>query len=129
MRFRSPAKAGAQRHCGKAGSRPSPGNSKGAWQTLDEACLPAGADALSPAMDMPTSLRPTQGQLALAAVVARGESSHGEAITTVPASAYTDPDNFGREQAKLFRRLPQVIAPAALLPRADMAGAHHGFGL
>src|SRR5688572_3406854 len=80
-------------------------------------------------MDMPTSLRPTQGQLALAAVVARGESSHGEAITTVPASAYTDPGNFEREQAGLFGRLPQVIAPSALLPRANMAVPHDGFGL
>src|SRR5919112_1211918 len=59
------------------------------------------------AMDMPTRLRPTEGQLALAALVARGESSHGEAITTVPASAYTDPANFELEQSKLFHRLPQ----------------------
>ncbi|HYD37176.1 MAG TPA: Rieske (2Fe-2S) protein, partial [Allosphingosinicella sp.] len=78
---------------------------------------------------MPASLRPTEGQLALAAVIARGESSHGEAITTVPASVYTDPDNFEREQARLFRRLPQVIAPSALLPRPNMAVPHDGFGL
>ena len=80
-------------------------------------------------MDMPTRLRPTEGQLALAAVVARGEGSHGEGITRVPASAYTDPDNFEREQARLFRRLPQVIAPSALLPRGNMAVPHDGFGI
>jgi glycine betaine catabolism A len=80
-------------------------------------------------MDMPSRQRPTPGQLALAAIVASGESSHGEAITTVPASAYTDPANFEREQAKLFRRLPQVIAPSALLPRNNMAVPHDGFGV
>jgi nitrite reductase/ring-hydroxylating ferredoxin subunit len=80
-------------------------------------------------MDMPGSLRPTEGQLALAAVVARGESSHGEAIATVPASAYTDPDHFELERSKLFHRLPQVIAPSALLPRSNMAVPHDGFGL
>lgn len=80
-------------------------------------------------MDMPTSLRPTEGQLALAAVVARGESSHGETITTVPASAYTDPAHFEIERSKLFNRLPQVIAPSALLPRSNMAVPHDGFGL
>jgi nitrite reductase/ring-hydroxylating ferredoxin subunit len=80
-------------------------------------------------MDMPARQRPTEGQLALATLVARGESSHGEAITTVPAAAYTDPANFEREQAKLFHRLPQVIAPSALLPRRNMAVPHDGFGL
>jgi nitrite reductase/ring-hydroxylating ferredoxin subunit len=80
-------------------------------------------------MDMPASLRPTEGQLALAAMVARGESSHGEAITTVPAAVYTDPAHFEREQARLFARLPQVVAPSALLPSANMAVPHDGFGL
>ncbi|MET1112984.1 MAG: aromatic ring-hydroxylating dioxygenase subunit alpha, partial [Allosphingosinicella sp.] len=73
---------------------------------------------------MPSSLRPTEGQLALAGVIARGESSHGEAIATVPASVYTDPAHFERERSKLFNRLPQVIAPSALLPRGNMAVPH-----
>jgi nitrite reductase/ring-hydroxylating ferredoxin subunit len=80
-------------------------------------------------MDMPSSLRPTEGQLALAGVIARGESSHGEAITTVPASAYTDPANFELERERLFGRLPQVIAPSALLPRGNMAVPHDGSGI
>jgi phenylpropionate dioxygenase-like ring-hydroxylating dioxygenase large terminal subunit len=80
-------------------------------------------------MDMPARQRPTDGQLALAAVIARGESSHGDAVTTVAASAYTDPANFELEQSKLFRRLPQVIAPSALLPRNTIAVPHDGFGV
>ncbi len=80
-------------------------------------------------MDMPAGLRPTAGQLALAGAIARGESSHGETVTTVPASAYTDPANFELEQSRLFGRLPQVIAPSALLPRNNMAVPHDGFGL
>lgn len=80
-------------------------------------------------MDMPARLSPTDGQLALAGMIARGESSHGEAITRVPASAYTDPAHFEREQARLFHRLPQVVAPSALLPSGNMAVPHDGFGL
>ena len=80
-------------------------------------------------MDMPTGKRPTQGQLALAALVARGESTHGEGVTHVAASVYTDPARFARERERLFERLPQVIAPSALLPGPNMAVPHDGFGL
>ncbi|HEY1604566.1 MAG TPA: aromatic ring-hydroxylating dioxygenase subunit alpha [Allosphingosinicella sp.] len=80
-------------------------------------------------MDMPARLRPTEGQLALAGLIAQGESRHGEGITHVPASAYTDPARFDAEQARLFRRRPTMIAPSALLPRPNMAVAHDGFGL
>ena len=78
---------------------------------------------------MPARQRPTEGQLALAERIARGEASHGEGITTVPASAYIDEARFTQEQETIFRRGPQVIAPSALLPRPNMAVAHDGFGL
>ncbi|HEY0113014.1 MAG TPA: aromatic ring-hydroxylating dioxygenase subunit alpha [Allosphingosinicella sp.] len=80
-------------------------------------------------MDMPSSRRPTEGQLALAAVIARGDPAAERGIETVPASVYTDPAEFEREKAELFGKLPQVIAPSALLPRNNMAVPHDGFGL
>ena len=80
-------------------------------------------------MDMPTRQKPTDGQLALAHAIAAGESTMGEAITTVPASVYTDPARFAAEKAKLFDRLPQVIAPSALLPGPNSAVPHDGFGV
>jgi Rieske 2Fe-2S family protein len=79
-------------------------------------------------MDMPTRQRPTEGQLALAARIARGEASHGERVETVPAAVYTDPLRFEAEQARIFRKGPQVVAPSALLPRPNMAVPHDGFG-
>ncbi|PWG03576.1 aromatic ring-hydroxylating oxygenase subunit alpha [Sphingosinicella humi] len=80
-------------------------------------------------MDVPTTRRPTEGQLALAKAIAEGRNAVGEAVGTVPASLYTDSQRFALEQAQLFGRLPQVIAPSALLPRANMAVAHDGFGV
>ena len=74
------------------------------------------------------ALTPTPGQLALADTLADGETSRGDAITTVPASVYTDPARHDREWAALFDRLPNVIAPSALLPGPNMAVPHDGFG-
>lgn len=81
-------------------------------------------------MDMPARQRPTEGQLALAARLAGmdGAVPGDGGITTIPASVYTDSARFALEQARLFRRLPQVIAPSALLPRPGMAVPHDGFG-
>ena len=73
-------------------------------------------------------LRPTPGQLALAQTVAEGRTRESQAGLTVPASRYTDPAHFAREKAALFDRLPQVIAPSALLPDPGMAVPHDATG-
>jgi nitrite reductase/ring-hydroxylating ferredoxin subunit len=78
-------------------------------------------------MDMLATQRPTAGQLALAQALAEGRSAQGHQVTSVPASSYTDPARFEAEQRGLFGRLPQVIAPSALL-RTGMAVPHDGFG-
>jgi glycine betaine catabolism A len=74
------------------------------------------------------ALTPTPGQLALADTLAEGARARGEAITTVPASAYTDGARYEREHRALFGRLPNVVAPSALLPDPNMAVPHDGFG-
>ncbi len=79
-------------------------------------------------MDMSARRTPTSGQLALARAIAAGENAHGDAITTIPASVYTDPARFAAEKARLFDRLPQVIAPSALLEPGS-AVPHDGFGV
>jgi nitrite reductase/ring-hydroxylating ferredoxin subunit len=80
-------------------------------------------------MDMPTRQRPTEGQLNLAREIVAGHPTEGRGVTTLPASLYTDPARFAAEKARLFDRLPQVIAPSALLPEPNMAVAHDGFGM
>ena len=70
----------------------------------------------------------TPGQLALAKRVITGELKEGGGITHVPASVYTDPARHKLEQERLFKRLPLVIAPSALLPTRNMAVPHDGFG-
>ena len=73
-------------------------------------------------------LSPTDGQMALAQKIADGVTRRGDAITHVPAAHYTDPDHYAREHGALFKSLPQVIAPSALLPDRNMAVPHDGFG-
>jgi Rieske 2Fe-2S family protein len=72
--------------------------------------------------------QPTSGQLALAQAIMRDEPRGSAFITHVPASVYTDPDHWLREKAALFGRLPQVIAPSALLPDRGMAVPHDSTG-
>ncbi|ALE16740.1 Phenylpropionate dioxygenase and related ring-hydroxylating dioxygenase, large terminal subunit [Altererythrobacter epoxidivorans] len=81
-----------------------------------------GVDTKSP------PLRPTEGQLTLARNVAAGEMRESDAITHIPASAYTDPAHFEREKAGLFDRLPQVLCPSALIPDPGMAVPHDATG-
>lgn len=73
-------------------------------------------------------MAPTAGQVGLARQIADGCVQAPREITTVPASRYTDPDWFALEKARLFDRLPQVIAPSALVPETNMAVPHEGFG-
>ncbi|MCC6925456.1 aromatic ring-hydroxylating dioxygenase subunit alpha [Novosphingobium sp.] len=72
--------------------------------------------------------RPTDGQLALAELIATGCARSNQAIATVPASVYTDPCYWDREQALIFARAPQVICPSALLPQPNMAVPHDATG-
>ena len=71
---------------------------------------------------------PTEGQLALAAQLARGGQRGEGAITHVDASAYTSVARHAAEQDRIFSRVPLVIAPSALLPENNMAVPHDGFG-
>lgn len=71
---------------------------------------------------------PTQGQLALAAQLAGGGRRGEGAIAHVDAAAYTSDARHAAEQARIFARVPLVIAPSALLPERNMAVPHDGFG-
>ncbi|MGJ3649620.1 aromatic ring-hydroxylating oxygenase subunit alpha [Sphingomonas sp. GlSt437] len=71
---------------------------------------------------------PTEGQLALADRLAHGGGRASAGITHVSAEAYTSPARHAAEQDRLFKRLPLVIAPSALLPEPNMAVPHDGFG-
>src|SRR3546814_16395735 len=82
-----------------------------------------------PTMDIPATRRPTAGQLALAHAVAEGRNAMGESVTHVAASVYTDEERFTAEQPALFGKLPQVIAPSALLPRPNMPLPPDAFGV
>jgi Rieske 2Fe-2S family protein len=80
-------------------------------------------------MDMPrTPRRPTPGQRALADAISRGEAALGDGIQTVAASVYIDPARFEAEQRLIFDKVPNLLAPSALLPRNGEAVAHDGYG-
>ena len=73
-------------------------------------------------MDAPTrSLRPSPGQRALAEALARGEAAMGKSISAVPSSVYIDPDRYDAEQARLFHKLPLLVAPSSLVPSPNLA--------
>lgn len=74
------------------------------------------------------SLTPTDGQLALARLLAEGGRRRDVGVTHVDAAAYTDPARHRAEQERIFTRVPLVIAPSALLPEPNMAVPHDGFG-
>lgn len=72
--------------------------------------------------------QPTPGQLALAQAIEDGCTRPSNGVTHVPASVYTDPAHWSREQAALFGRLPQVLCPSALVPDPNMAVPHDATG-
>ncbi len=74
------------------------------------------------------TLRTTAGQLALAEAICEGRPRVTDALQTVPASRYTDPAHFAAEKSALFGRLPQVLAPSALLPDPGMVVPHDATG-
>ena len=80
-------------------------------------------------MDMPrTPRRPTPGQRALADALARGEAAMGDGIETLSASVYIDAERFEAERRAIFDKVPQLLAPSALLPANGQAVAHDGDG-
>jgi phenylpropionate dioxygenase-like ring-hydroxylating dioxygenase large terminal subunit len=72
--------------------------------------------------------RPTNGQLALAKAIAEGGTRSADLMSSVPATRYTDPAHFAREQELIFGRLPQMLCPSALLPEAGSAMPHDATG-
>ncbi len=69
----------------------------------------------------------TPGQRALAQAIIDGDVKRGTATTHVDARTYTCPERYSIEREALFRALPQVIAPSALLA-TGAAMPHDGFG-
>lgn len=72
--------------------------------------------------------RPTVGQLALAKAVAGGGTRSADMMTSVPATRYTDPAHFAREQETIFGRMPQMLCPSALLLEPGVALPHDATG-
>jgi phenylpropionate dioxygenase-like ring-hydroxylating dioxygenase large terminal subunit len=78
---------------------------------------------------IPTSNRPTPGQLALAEKLASGGEMLGDAIVRLPAAVYTDQQRFAAERERLSASLPLVLGPSAMLPSPRTAVVHDGYGI
>jgi phenylpropionate dioxygenase-like ring-hydroxylating dioxygenase large terminal subunit len=50
-------------------------------------------------------------------------------ISTIPASSYTCPNRYAREQDRLFRAIPVVLGPSAILPAPGTSVPHDSFGI
>ena len=79
-------------------------------------------------MNVPVSIAPTAGQLALAALLSGGGQRPSPAISRIAAASYTGAERYAAEQARIFAREALVIAPSALLPEPNVAVPHDGFG-
>ncbi len=75
--------------------------------------------------------RPTAGQQALAEAIPAAAIAKPAVVatSTIPASVYTDPARFEREQDRLFRALPVILGPSALLPDRNTSVPHDSFGI
>jgi Rieske 2Fe-2S family protein len=82
-------------------------------------------------MDIHVPFRqPTPGQLALAeAMPAAARAIPPAVVSRLPASVYTCPDHFAREQDRLFRAHPVILGPSALLPDRNTSVTHDHFGV
>jgi Rieske 2Fe-2S family protein len=74
------------------------------------------------------TITPALRRLIADIVESRGDGST-EGIRRVPADVYLDPARFEAERDRLFRRLPLVLAPSALLPEPGHAVTHDGHGV
>lgn len=68
--------------------------------------------------------RASAAQRALADRIVADDAKRSDAVSSVPTRVYTDPAHFEAEKATLFAKMPQVIAPAALLGEPGIAVPH-----
>ncbi len=61
--------------------------------------------------------------------VERGSTFQAQAITTVPASHYTDPGRWAREMDLIFKRVPLMLALSAELPKPGDYKAMEAMGM
>lgn len=82
-------------------------------------------------MDIHVPFRtPTPGQRALAvSIPAAAQRTPPAVISSIAASSYTCPERYAREQERLFRALPVVLAPSSLLSGPNTSVTHDGFGV
>jgi nitrite reductase/ring-hydroxylating ferredoxin subunit len=74
--------------------------------------------------------RPSEGQYRLASMIpAASGAAARETVSHLPAANYTCPERFAREKERLWKALPVILGPSALLPEPGMAVPHDGFGL
>jgi nitrite reductase/ring-hydroxylating ferredoxin subunit len=71
---------------------------------------------------------PTEAQVRLATQCRDGTAARDRDRSTVPASVYLSEGRFAAEQAKIFRMMPVVLGPSAMLPEPNSALTHDGFG-